>query len=138
MLFTIFQPVSHVTCESVNLFYFLWYHCDTLLNCVIQNLSACKWHHMWMCKFIPFFYGTIVILYLTVLLTIFQPVSHITCECVIIFLFLWYHCDTLLNCVIQIFQPVSHITCECVILFFSSMIPLWYFTKLCYSQSFRM
>ena len=52
-----------------------------------------------------------------------------------IFLLWSYHFDFYWIVSLTITQPVSHITCECVILFFSSMMPLWYFTKLCYNLS---
>ena len=101
MLLTIFQSVSHVTCECVILLFSTIIHCDTLLNCVTHNFSESKSRLMWMCNFYSFFlWYTNVILYWTVLLTILQKVSHVPCECIIFYSFLlWYHCDTLLNCV---------------------------------------
>ena len=70
------------------------------------------------------------------LLTIFQDVSHVTCECVILFfssmMVLWYFTKL---CYSQSLR--KQVISQCVILFFSFIIPLWYFTKLCYLQSFR-
>ena len=128
-----------------NFFFLLWYDCTTLLLklCRLQFFREYISHSgvilMWMCNFI-FFYDTIMILYKTVHLTIFQTVSHIKCEWYFIFSFmvpLWYLYTKLCYWIFQLLN-VSHIKiwmCIFIVFFYNTIMILYY--KLCYTHSFR-
>ena len=103
-----------------------------MLLTIFQEVSHVTFEHA-----ILFFSSMMLLWYFTKLCYNFSGGKSCHMWMCILNFFFWYHCNTLLNCVTHNHSGSKLRHMWMWTFTFSFMIPLWYFTKLCYSQSFR-